>query len=339
MPEAQSQPDRNGARRRSPLDLVVVAALLAGLAAVTILAGRSRPSTGPAAAAAGAPLDDVERRVLPEQVGYREGVALHFEEKVRAVAVGPGDRLFVSVGFTVVEIGDDGSPRGRFELTSAAGCLAATAERLYLGCGDHIEVIDLADGTRTAWPSPAEGAFLTAVAVGQDVVIAGDAALRRFHRWRRDGTSLTPVVPDTATPIADATAGVPGTYYDIAAAPDGTFWATEAGAFGLVHLDAEGRRLGRFGKGSPAVEDFGGCCNPTHVASAPGNLLVTVEKKPDLVKAYRDDGQFVSVVAGPKAFQPKTFIADVAADSRGRILLVDPKAKSVRVFEPKPAEP
>jgi len=132
---------------------------------------------------------------------------------------------------------------------------------------------------------------------------------------------------------------VPGTYYDIAAAPDGTFWATEAGAFGLLHFDADGRHLGRFGKGSPAIEDFGGCCNPTHVASAAGGLLVTVEKKPDLVKTYRDDGQFISVVAGPKAFQPKTFVADVAADSRGRIVLVDPKAKSVRVFEPKPAEP
>lgn len=324
--------------RRSSLDLVVVLVLIAALAGMTLLASRARRSAGATAPAGLAPVEEPERVVLPEQVGYRERAPIPFTEKIRALAIGPEDHLFVSVGFAVVELSPEGKELRRFELQTAASCLAAHADKLYLGCSDHIEVLTPADGSKVAWPAAGTGAFLVSLAVGQDTVVAGDSGLRRYHRWKPDGTALGEVAGNPAAG-ATANAGVPSTYYDVAAAADGTFWATDAGHFGLVHMDAQGQSLGRFGKGSEAIEDFGGCCNPTQVAVAPGGILVTVEKKPDLVKTYRTDGSFVSVVAGPKAFQAKTFVPDVAADSRGRIALVDPKAKSVRIFEPKTAEP
>jgi hypothetical protein len=332
MPDTPSAPRR----RKSSLDLVVILLLVGGLVAVTLLAARARRKAGDAVPAALAAPDEEQRLVLPEQIGYSEVVSITFPDKVRAVAVGPDDHIFVSVGFFIVELGPDGKEQRRFELQTAANSLAATAGKLYLGCADHIDVLTLADGSHTAWPSVGANAMLTSVAVGPEAIFAGDAGGRRFIRWKHDGTLLGEITPPPP-PNKGVSATVPSTYFDIAAAADGTFWATEPGLFGLVHFSADGASLGRFGKGSAAIEDFGGCCNPSQVATAPGGLLVTVEKKPDLVKTYREDGSFDRVVAGPKAFQPKTFVPDVAADSKGRILIVDPKAKSVRIFAPKAA--
>jgi hypothetical protein len=250
------------------------------------------------------------------------------------VAVGADDRLYVSAGFQVIEFSAEGKEQRRHEMQAAVNCLAAVPGKLYLGHAGHVEVLSLADGSRVAWPSQGENAMLSSIAVTATTVVLGDAGLRRFTRWTPDGSLLgevTPLPPEGKSVVPT----VPSTYFDVSVAADGTFWATEPGRFGLVHFDADGKTLGRFGKGSEAIEDFGGCCNPSHLAAAPGGLLVTVEKKPDLVKVYRDDGTFVSVVAGPKAFQAKTFIPGVAVDSRGRVLVVDPKAKSVRIFEPK----
>jgi|GEM_PF-2172951 len=333
--------------RRSSLDLLVVLLLIVGLAALVFATGRARrraaaaaaatPATSPAgqvAAALAPAADEPQRVVMPEQVGYREVSPLPLQEKVRAVAVGPGDAVFVSAGFAVIEFGPDGKERRRFEVKAAVNCLAAIEGKLYLGHADHVAILALADGARTEWPSQGPNAMLSSIAVTPTVVVVGDAGQRRFTRWTPDGTlqgEISPPPPEGKSVVAS----VPSTYFDVTAAADGTFWATEPGRFGLVHFDAEGKLLGRLGKGSEAIEDFGGCCNPSHVAAAPGGLLVTVEKKPDLIKTYHDDGTFASVVAGPKAFQAKTFVSGAAADSRGRVLVVDPKAKAIRVFEPK----
>jgi hypothetical protein len=331
------------AGRKSSLDLVVVLLLIGALVGLVMAVGRARrkaaaahPETAAARlATALAPVgEESQRLVLPEQIGYSEGASLTFQEKVRAVAVGPGDSLFASVGFAVLELGPDGKERRRFDMQSAVNCLATADGKLYLGHADHVEVLLLADGSRTPWPAQGQDAMISGIAVTPAVVMVADGGLRRFTRWSPDGALLGEIRP----PPPDgkgAVATVPSPHFDVTAAADGTFWATDPGRFGLVHFDAEGKALGRFGKGSEAIEDFGGCCNPTHLAAGPGGLLVTVEKKPALVKTYRTDGTFVCVVAGPKAFQAKTFVAGAAVDARGRVLIIDPKAKSIRSFEPK----
>jgi hypothetical protein len=327
-------------RRKSSLDLAVVLLLVIGLTALTMLVGRSSRKAGEAAPAALATPTAEDRFVLPEQIGYTELAPLAFQDKLRAIAVGPADHLFVSAGFFIAEVSPEGKELRRIEVQAAVNCLAVSADRLYLGHADHIEVVSLADGSHTPWASLGADAMLSSVAVGQDTVFGGDAGRRRFLRWKLDGTLLGEVNPaDPQNRQVAVSSSVPSTYFDVAAAADGTFWATEPGQFGLVHFSADGTTIGRFGKGSPAIEDFGGCCNPTQVATVPGDLLVTVEKKPDLVKTYHADGTFACVVAGPKAFQAKTFVPDVAADSHGRVMVVDPKAKAVRIFEPKAGVP
>ncbi len=86
-----------------------------------------------------------------------------------------------------------------------------------------------------------------------------------------------------------------------------------------------------WGKGSPAVADFFGCCNPAQLAVLPDGCFVTAEKGLPRVKIYSPTGNFQTVVAGPA--QLRDTPADLAADCNGRVLVLDGRLSKVRVFE------
>jgi hypothetical protein len=109
----------------------------------------------------------------------------------------------------------------------------------------------------------------------------------------------------------------------------------------------DGNRLGQWGQASADIEGFFGCCNPANFAVLPDGRFVTVEKGIPRIKVYSREGKFECVVATPRTLTPTATAAeetreehqvkvfDVAADSRGRILVLDPTAKTIRVFEKK----
>jgi hypothetical protein len=59
---------------------------------------------------------------------------------------------------------------------------------------------------------------------------------------------------------------------------------------------------------------------------------VTSEKGIPRVKVYRADGTFECVVAGAESFKNDEVGLDVAAARDGRIYVLDPADKTVRVF-------
>jgi len=82
-------------------------------------------------------------------------------------------------------------------------------------------------------------------------------------------------------------------------------------------------------------EGFCGCCNPSHIALFPDGRFVTSEKGLPRVKVYDAKGVFVGLVAGPDMFAEDAVGLDLAVDSRGRILVLDPARRMVRVFAAK----
>ena len=251
--------------------------------------------------------------------------------RMRGLAASPDGTVYLSADFAVIELGPNGSEKTRHALDSAARCLAVGMDkRLYLGCGDHVEVIDPCGRSEGAvWSSLGERAFITGIAVGANRVFIADAGNRIL--WIRDLAGKT--VRDLGGTPGSDTPKVPGTYYDVAYSPiDNCFWVTDAGQHGVIRYSPDGEVLGRWGKPSEKIEDFSGCCNPTQIAVMPDGKLVTVEKKPDLVKLHTSDGVFDSVIAPPRAFTRKTFVPDVVADAQGRVIVLDPKRKQLRVF-------
>jgi hypothetical protein len=100
----------------------------------------------------------------------------------------------------------------------------------------------------------------------------------------------------------------------------------------------------RWGEAGSTIDDFFGCCNPSQFAVLPSGSIVTSEKGVPRVKVYSEFGEFECVVAGPQQLDvaeaelgdPRSVQAkavfDVAADSQGRVLVLDPRKKSVRIF-------
>jgi hypothetical protein len=102
----------------------------------------------------------------------------------------------------------------------------------------------------------------------------------------------------------------------------------------LLHVEVfthKGEYETAWGKGSPAVADFFGCCNPAQLAVLPDGSFVTAEKGIPRVKIYSRSGSFQAVVAGPSQLTDTP--TDLAADRRGRVLVLDGRAAKVRVFE------
>jgi hypothetical protein len=78
----------------------------------------------------------------------------------------------------------------------------------------------------------------------------------------------------------------------------------------------------------------------------PDGRFVTCEKGLPRIKVYSPEGKFESVVAGPEVFAQnakscslnglyncRTGGMDVAVDSKGRVIVMDPVERVVRVFE------
>jgi len=53
------------------------------------------------------------------------------------------------------------------------------------------------------------------------------------------------------------------------------------------------------------------------------------------VKIIRPDGSLVGLVAGPEAFDPQTPHLNVGVGTDGRLLVLDPLRRQIRVFERK----
>jgi sugar lactone lactonase YvrE len=141
------------------------------------------------------------------------------------------------------------------------------------------------------------------------------------------------VPSDTAAKDAgDAGFIVPSPYFDVAVAGKDRLWIVNPGRRRVESYTFDGRILAHWGKASPKIEGLCGCCNPTHIALLPDGRLVTSEKGLPRVKVYSADGELLSVVAPPAAFADAAAGLDVAADSQGRVYVLDPIARKVRVF-------
>ena len=122
-------------------------------------------------------------------------------------------------------------------------------------------------------------------------------------------------------------------YFPLTLGADGLLYVVNPRALRVEVYTFGGDLERTWGKGSPGIEGFFGCCNPVYLATMGDGRFVTVEKGARRVKIYSPQGKFDCVVAGPEQLSAEP--GPVAADGRGRILVLDPVAAVVRVFEEK----
>jgi hypothetical protein len=260
---------------------------------------------------------------------------------VRGVAVGPEGRIYVAGDRQVVVFDRDGTKAAQIKTEGEPRCLAVGDDRLiYAAAASHVEVYR-PDGTLAArWTDAGDKALFTSIAVGGDSVYVADAGNHQVIRYKTDGTAAGIIGrKDPGKGIDGFT--IPSPYLDVAVGSDGLLRAVNPGRLRLEIYTPQGELVAKWGDASAKVEGFGGCCNPVHIALLDDDRVVTSEKGVARIKVYSKDGQFRCVVAGHESFPAlacpttectKGKALDVAADSAGRIFVLDPSNSEVRIF-------
>lgn len=340
-----------------PVTMLMVLAAVGAYLIVQRTQESSRQAVGAAVPQSAAALSQTDPRLLH----YVEGAPLPTGmQEPHAIAVGPNGGVYVAGDFLVRAFGEDGTPQGDFPVPDVPQCLAVSPQGLlYVGFRDHVEVYDRQGNRQATWPSRGPRGHLTSLAAAGDSVWVADAGRRVVLRYDLQGRLLA-TLGDRETPGGLARLIVPSPHLDVAVGSDGLVRVVNPGRHTVNLLTPDGQLRGSWGQHSAALDGFCGCCNPTDIAVLPDGRVVTSEKGMFRVKVYTPDGQLQSVVAGPEAYrsgpassspavgpqapageQGGEFAAclsaglDLAVDARGRILVLDPCRRAVRVFAPK----
>jgi len=278
-------------------------------------------------------------KVNPALIQYEEKIALETGFKTpRGIAVGPQDQLWVC-GDKAVRC-FDGKLLSEFKTSGEPQCVApsaslgagvAKAGTVYAGMKDHVEVFDAQGKPEGVWESLGPKAFVTSIAAGEKDVFVADAGNRVVLHYDLAGKLIHRIGEKDEKKNVPGLI-VPSPYCHVALGSKDSIWVANPGRRRMECYNFAGDLRWWWGKASPKIEGFCGCCNPTHFAILPDGRFVTSEKGLPRVKIYTASGEFESVVAAPASFAGGTAGLDVAADSTGRVLVLDPVAKTVRVF-------
>jgi sugar lactone lactonase YvrE len=308
--------------------LAVVVAVIAGIAAVLCMDPWG-----------GQWIEKPGEKIDPALIHYKQSGEISVGlSQPHALAAGPDGKIFVAGDKTIQVFDSEGAKITEIKLEHEPRCLAIGGVehkypgRIYVGAGDHVEVLD-ADGTLLGdWYKLNEKALPTSIAVAENDIFLADAGNRIVWHYDTDGKLINRIG------AADRARKIPGffitsPYFDLAVGRDGLLYVVNPRALRLEAYTFQGDLEFSWGKGSPTIEGFFGCCNPAHFAVLSDGRFVTAEKGLPRIKIYTARGKFECVVAGEEQY-PST-AADLAVDDRDRILVLDSDKKRVLIFEPK----
>jgi len=336
----------NGEIPKSAWAIGVLAAFAVALMAVSMW---EMDRTGEKGSGLGKEFDynlDKLRKIDPKLIDYVEveGIDPNFQ-KVGGITVGSKDRIYVAGDRAVRIFSKAGKRLSELKLAAEPRCLAVAGDgTVYIGMKDHVEVHKASGERKAKWQSLGTKAVVTSIAVSHNNVFVADAGNRVVLRYDTTGRFLMRIGDK------DAERNIPGfvirgAHFDLAMAPDGLLRVANPGRHRIEAYTVDGDLEIWWGKSSMAVEGFCGCCNPVDFALLPDGGFVTSEKWIARVKIYDSDGVFKSVVAGPDAFVVKRKLdegddssgddmdsLDLTVDSQGRVLVLDPRRRIVRIF-------
>jgi hypothetical protein len=286
------------------------------------------------------------RKTDPALMQYEEAgkIKTGFQD-VSGIAVGPNEQIYVAGDKAIRVFKGDGIRLSEIKLTDSPRCLVVTDDGIiYVGMKDYVEVYDSKGVRKTNWEKLGENTVLTSIAVSGNDVFLADAGNRVVLRHDTSGKLVNRIgEKDEDKNIPGFV--VPSPYFDLAVAPDGLLRVANPGRHQIEAYTFDGYLELSWGKTSTSIDGFSGCCNPVNFAMLKDGGFVTCEKGLLRVKIYDAAGAFVGVVAGPelftehgKACPPDGFSncqtggLDVAVDSQGRVLVLDPDERTVRIF-------
>jgi hypothetical protein len=314
--------------------LTIAAAVLGAaiLVAVVLLARRPDRSDSELGASFKYDLTSL-RRVDPalivadEQSGFAVAMA-----GPAALAMGPSNTIIVGGAGEVAWYDASGTRLDGFRTEAAVSALAADEANgnLVVAFRDRIAVRGRDGATVAAWGLLNSNAVCTGVAVVGDTVFVADAGNRQVIGYGPDG-GMRMRLGGKDTEYKEGFV-IPSPYFPLQKAADDTLWVVDTGRHRFINFTPAGRIRASWERAGMTIEGFCGCCNPTHFALREDGSFVTTEKGLARVKIHAPNGDLVGVVAAPDAFDPDVRGLAVVVDEAGRILVLDPQRKRIRVF-------
>lgn len=249
-----------------------------------------------------------------------------------AIATDRSNRIYVGGDYAIAILEHDGRVVRQIPTNRRVTCLSIGRDGLlYAGFTDSIAVFT-AEGIKHAeWRTPGTNAVLTSIGVNDTDLFAADAGQRIVWRFDLTGNLLAQIgVKDPNTGFTGFT--IPSPYFDLAFGPDGALWVVDPGRHKFIHFSPDGEIQSSWERTGTDIEGFSGCCNPSHIAIRSDGSFVTSEKGLVRVKLHAATGALTGVFAEPTRFGPDTRGLDLAVDSTGRILVLDPDRALILVF-------
>ena len=256
----------------------------------------------------------------------------------RALAVGPDGTIYAGGAKDVIAFDRAGGAEKRWGFSSPVTALAVGSNgQAYAAAGGAVYRLLRGTGAPEPWTDLGERAVITSIAVSPNRIYLADAGNRVAAVFDPDARLLRFIGrKNKARGIPGLI--IPSPYFDVAPAPEGGIWLVNPGRLLVARYTEQGERVSAWGEGGMAIEGFCGCCNPIHIALLPDGGFATSEKGIPRVKRYGPDGAFAGVIAGAETFDKDEDGLDLAADSEGRVYVLDSKRSRVRVYEPKKEE-
>jgi len=256
-----------------------------------------------------------------------------------ALAVLDDENICVAGDKAIVILSADGKEVRRVDLPFAPQALATTEKTIYIAARNAIAVLTTDGQEQARWAPLGDKAHLTSLAVSDEYVYAADAGGRVVMRYNRKTGKRTYKNGRADSGAFLSGFNVPSPHLDVALTGDGNLLTVDPGR-SLVQLrDVYGDVLKSWGTEGSGITKFYGCCNPAAIAPLADGSVVTYEKTLQRVKVYSPEGKLSNVAAGPNEFtdQPTdtNVVPDIAVDRNGRILVLDPIRKVVRIFKRK----
>lgn len=256
-------------------------------------------------------------------------------EQAKALETDGAGNLFVGGKNAIAIFNAAGEETERIALDGTPSCLEIAPDgRLLVGLDDKVQVLDGERNPVATWGDFTKRSLITAIAAGEEFVFLADAASRCVLRVDYNGTVLNRIgETDEKRDIPGLE--VPSPYFDLAFDNEGHLWVVNPGKLGLERYRENGDIVTSWYRPDVTrLDSFSGCCNPTQIAFNSEGRLVTGEKGPVRIKIFEvTSGSFEELVVGSSAFHVPQSIGDMAVDSSDRILVLDPKKGSVRIFE------
>ena len=279
---------------------------------------------------------DVDRykSVDPSMISHRETKNYRLDAGSVSGLAYSNELLYLAADRFYQAFNLDGRQINKVDLPDSIVCLDVLQDgSVVTGFRNYLSLYN--DSGELQWSSEplGERAFVTAVAVKEDLIFLADAGGRCVHRFTIDGRKLDHFEGKTGGKDLHGFI-IPSANFDLDINPDGELWIVNPGKHALENYTDEGELRGFWENSSVKVDGFSGCCNPAHFAFLPDGSYITSEKGMVRIKIHQASGEFESVVAAPELFAEDGKAPDVVSDEQGNIYALDYENRMIRLFEP-----